>query len=134
MQRLYYTTAVVALVIVSLLGVFVLTGYPTMGSTIMGNDYQATTSISTSANTHWQAKVAANGGCSLGSVVVASSSSGTRFKLWNATSTTDTASTTIADFDEAIAVGTYTYDITCTRGLVVETPTGFSGVYTVTFR
>ena len=100
----------------------------------MGMEYNSTTTVATSANTHWQARSTANGGgCSLGSIVVASSSAAT-IKIWNATSTTDVASTTILTTDKNIAEGTYTFDIVCTRGLVIETSTGFDGVYVVTWR
>lgn len=105
-----------------------------IGSVVQGSEYNATTSIATSAGTHWLAKSTTNAGvCVLGSIIVASSSD-TTFTLWNATSTTDIASTTIVAMVADIAVGTYQYDITCSRGLVVETPASFDGQYTTTYR
>jgi len=134
MQNLFYSAAIIALLFVATATYFLLLmPTQTLGSTISGQEYQATTTISTSAGTHWQARVAANGGCSLGSVVVASSSN-TVLRIWNATSTTDIASTTIVTFDSDVLEGTYTFDISCSRGLVVDTPASFDGVYTVTFR
>lgn len=99
-----------------------------------GSEYNSTTTRSTSAGTHWQAKVASLGGCSLASVVIASSTNSTGFQLRDATSTTDVASTTIVQFKPSTVEGTYTFDLVCTRGLVVVTPTGFQGEYVVTWR
>jgi len=100
------------------------------GSVGVSSEYFSTTTVSTSAGTHWLAR---GGSCTFGSVVVASSSA-TTLTLWNATSTTDSASTTIATLKAAISEGTFTFDTVCDRGLVVETPTGFNGVYVVTYR
>jgi len=101
-----------------------------LGSVAISGEYHATTTVATSAGTHWLART---GSCTLGSVVVASSSA-TTLTLMNATSTTDIASTTITTLKAGISEGTYTYDTICTRGLVVETPADFNGSYTVTFR
>ena len=123
--------AFTGLVVLAVLGYTV---QRSQGSVITGQAYNATTSLSTSAGTYWQARSTSNvGGCELGSVVVASSSA-TRFRLWNATSTTDVASTTIVNFDEVLDTGTYIFDLQCTRGLIVETPAGFDGNYIVTWR
>lgn len=105
-----------------------------LGGVQQGSEYNATTSISTSAGTHWLAKGIASGGtCALGSVVIASTSV-TTLTLWDATSTTDIASTTIVTFKENVVEGTYVYDIVCFRGLIVETPSSFDGIYTITYR
>lgn len=105
------------------------------GGVVQGSEYLATTTRSTSAGTHWLAKSTTNARvCVLGSVVVASSSPDATLVLWNATSTTDSASSTIATLKASIGEGTYTYDITCSRGIVVETPSGFNGEYTITYR
>lgn len=107
---------------------------PASGSTIMGNDYQSTTTRSTSSNTHWMAKIASLGGCTLGSVVIASTTSAGGFQLRDATSTTDVSSTTIVTFEPSATEGTYTFDIVCNRGLSVVTPANFQGEYVVTYR
>lgn len=104
------------------------------GSVSQGSEYNSTTTISTSAGTHWLAKSTTYSSvCVLGSIIVASSS-GTSLTLWNATSTTDIASTTITTLKASVGEGTYTYDITCSRGIIVETPSNFNGSYTVTYR
>lgn len=134
MKQVLSLTAVIALLFITIATIMVSTGQYSYGSVIVGNDYHATTSIASSAGTHWQARVAANGGCALGSIVIASTTSSANITLWNATSTTDTASTTIVTIPPNAAAGTYTFDIVCARGLVVETPTGFTGQTVVTFR
>jgi hypothetical protein len=105
-----------------------------LGSVMQGGEYNATTTISTSAGTHWVARSVTSGSsCTLGSIIVASSSA-TTFTIWNATSTTDVSSTTITTLKASVGEGTYTYDIVCSRGLVIETPASFDGSYTVTYR
>lgn len=130
----------VALIAVGILLVGLIAGLyakdssPPLGSVTQGNEYNSTTTRSTSAGTHWVAKTTTNGGmCALGSIVVASSSA-TTLTIWNATSTTDSASTTIATLKAGVAEGTYTFDAVCTRGVVVATPASFNGMYVVTWR
>ena len=104
------------------------------GGVVQGSEYNSTTTIAASAGIHWLAKGISGGGiCTLGSIVVASSSD-TSFTLWNATSTTDSASTTITTLVADVAEGTYIYDITCSRGLIIAAPTDFDGSYTTTYR
>lgn len=123
-----------ALAIGLLIGVYLTRPDAPLGSVTQGNEYNSTTTRSTSAGTHWVAKTTTNGGmCALGSIVVASSSA-TTLTIWNATSTTDSASTTIATLKAGVAEGTYTFDAVCTRGVVVATPASFNGMYVVTWR
>ena len=87
-----------------------------------------------------QRQIVANRPATLGSVTIASTSpsvnnaGGGVFKIWNATSTTDSASTTVARFATSTTAGTYTYDVRLERGLILEFPAGFMGEYTVTYR
>ena len=69
----------------------------------------------------------------LGSIIVASSSA-TTITIWNATSTTDIASTSFVTLKASVAEGTYTFDAELSRGLVVVKPTGFNGDYVITYR
>lgn len=101
-----------------------------LGSIRVGDEMLATTTVGM-ASVH--NIVASNRVASLGSIVVASSSA-TTFKVWNATSTTDTASTTVFGMKASIVEGTYTFDTQLTRGLIVEKPTGFNGEYVITYR
>lgn len=103
------------------------------GSVAEGQEYTATTTGNGQAGLHLLAKTTFNGSsCGMGSVIVASSSA-TTFTVWNATSTTDVASTTITKLKAGIVEGTYTFDVSC-RGVVIEAPAGFNGFYTTTYR
>lgn len=125
----------VVLLLAAILGYVSFIPQVASGSVITGQAYNSTTSISTSAGSFWQARSTSNvGGCELGSVVIASTTATAGITLKNATSTTDVSSTTIVAFPANAAAGTYTFDIACPRGLIVETPTGFSGQFVVTYR
>jgi len=105
-------------------------GVSPLGSVSVSNEYHATTTDSTSVNTHSQIKSTA---ATLGSIVVASSSA-TTLTIWNATSTTDIASTTITKLVASIGEGTYTFDVEALRGLIIATPVDFNGSYVITWR
>lgn len=99
------------------------------GSVNFGNEYYATSTVGMSAVMN----PVKTGAVTLGSVIVASTTAFT-FTIWNATSTTDTASTTWGHFSTSPANGTYTFDASLPRGIVVQTPTGFAGDYVITYR
>ena len=124
-----YILPIFALVIGVAVGYLVVTNTP-VGSVSVSNEYNATTTDSTSADT---VSVLTNRGCTVGSVVIATSSSGT-LTIKNATSQIDTASSTLILIPINTIAGTYTYDITCDRGLVLEIGAGFDGEYVVTWR
>lgn len=77
------------------------------------------------------------GSITLGSVIIASSSKG-YFRIHDATSTTDFASTTVIAFDnnepETDMANSYALDIIMKRGIVLDFGTGFNGAYTITWR
>lgn len=124
---------IIGFVIIGFLVVFTKPGstlvQPSFGSVVRGSEYQATTTTAI-PNGHRFVKT---GDSILGSIIIASSSAGT-LKVWNATSTTDTASTTAITFIASPTVGTYTYDMVMTRGIVLELGAGSNGSYNVTFR
>lgn len=76
----------------------------------------------------------------LGSIIIASSTSGARFKVYDsagtgATATTSSAtSTVITTIPKSAVAGTYTLDVAVTNGIVVEPELGFAGDYIVTWR
>lgn len=109
---------------------FVLSPRQTLGSVETGQEYNATTTDSGEAGTYLAAKSLPG---AVGSILVASSSA-TTFTLWNATSTTDTASTSVITLKASIAEGTYTLDATFDRGVIISAPTGFNGQYITTYR
>jgi hypothetical protein len=70
----------------------------------------------------------------VGSVVIGVTSN-TTFELRNATSTTDTASTTLLSMSASPAIGsTLTLDVGFDRGLSMVFPASFVGRYTVTYK
>lgn len=110
-----------------------------IGSVVRTGEYQATTTNSMTGDAILAARtmrLIQTGQSTLGSIVVSSTSPSTvaPVRVWNATSTTDIASTSVVLMPTASANGTYTYDISLTRGLIIELPGGYNGAYTVTFR
>lgn len=112
-----------------------------VGSVARGQEYQATSTyvmlgggvIAPSPAATVLFRQIGTGDNTFGSVVVASSSA-TVARIWNATSTTDVGSTTIANFVAAPANGTYTFDVSAPRGIILEMTSGFNGAYTITYR
>ncbi len=101
----------------------------TAGGVDTGQEYNATSTVDMTA----RFGVLKTSTGALGSVIVASSSA-TTFKVWNATSTTDVASTTPVQFVASPDNGTYIFDAVFDRGIIVETISGFDGSYTITWR
>jgi len=114
--------------LLGLLGVTVVA--PTLGGVPQGQAYQATTTTSSYANT--KAIVKTQSGV-LGSVIITGTSA-TVVELRNATSSTDVASTTIATIAASAGTGTYVFDSSFDRGLVVNFIGSFAGNYTITYR
>lgn len=107
---------------------------PSQGSVVVGGEYQATTTLNMGTNKHQLIQSAyQSSSVTLGSIIIASSSA-TTIKIWNATSTTDTASTTLGTIKAAAGEQTLTFDAIMTRGLVLEIPTGFNGNFIITHR
>lgn len=101
-----------------------------LGSIQDGMAYTSTSTDSTYANSIRMFKTS---GGTLGSVIVGGTSA-TIVELRDATSTTDSASTTIATFAASPATGTYTFDSAFTRGLSVVFTGSFTGKYMITWR
>jgi len=104
----------------------------TLGSVQDGQGYFSTTTVSLAAGTKAQLKTT---GGMLGSLIIASTTAGlNNFILKDATSTTDISSTTLAVFGATPTVGTYTFDVVFTRGLVIEATGAISGSITTTYK
>lgn len=132
-MTLTYKDIIAVAILLAVIGVFsIIWQRPgqVSGSVMPAGEYLATTTVGM-ASVH--NIVSANRVISLGSIVVASSSA-TTFKVWNATSTTDIASTSVFGMKASIGEGTYTFDAELPRGLIVEKPTGFNGDYVITYR
>ncbi len=112
-------------------------GGATVGSVTQGSEYQATTTSAifgvAGTSARRQVVISSNQSSVLGSIVVASTTNA-YFKVWNATSTTDIASSTITTIATSTSAGTYTFDANITRGIIIDVGIGFNGEYTVTYR
>jgi len=101
---------------------------PYSGVTV-GNEYVSTSTASmVIADTVLTSRVS-----TLGSVIVTGVSSG-NWAIWNATSTTDTASTTLTTFDTTSINGTYTFDAVMDRGISLQLGAGYDGNAVITYR
>ena len=101
-----------------------------LGSVGVSDEYNATTTVGMGTGVR---SLITNRPAVLGSIVIASSSP-TAIRIWNATSTTDVASTTVVTIPGSAANGTYTYDAVFDRGLSVQLISGFNGSYNITTR
>lgn len=118
-----------AIVVLAVLVLLMIRVSPVLGSVQDGSEYSYGTTTAAGLKSFKQATPA----CTLGSIVIASSSA-TAFTVKNASSTTDVSSTTIASFEANAAEGTYTFDVSCARGVAVDAPTGFNGYVITTYR
>lgn len=128
-MRIYAPFAILVLASVAVL--FSAFNHAANASVITGSEYNyATTSAAGHTNIR---STAIAPGCTLGSVIIVGSAS-TTFAIWNATSTTDVGSSTMAVFQANAPAGTYTFDMACTRGISVIAPVGFNGYVITTHR
>jgi len=98
-----------------------------IGSVGQTGEYQATSTSWTSTRVIQVAPV------TLGSIIITTTDASI-VRIMDATSTTDIASTTVAQFQASAGLGTYTFDVALKRGLGIDTVTGFAGKYTATYR
>lgn len=102
------------------------------GSVAVGSEYRNYMASSTSASANTPIVLKTRPG-SLGSVTIQTTSAGGIFRLYDSIAATS-APSMVGSFPASAVVGTYTFDIVLNNGLVVEAPTGFNGIYTVTYR
>lgn len=95
-----------------------------------GNEYSYSTTTGSFANA--SSTMIRIGPGVLGSINVGTVSA-TTFRLQDATSTADIASTTLFS-GQASITGTYQFDMAFNRGLFIEFPASFVGRYTITYR
>lgn len=106
-----------------------------LGSVTTGNEYMGTTTRQFNGTALSNASVLRTGTGSLGSVVITGAATGV-INLYDATSTvtnTQYGTTTLATFPASVATGTYTFDVTYSRGLVYEV-IGTAPTSTITFK
>jgi len=86
----------------------------------------------TSANASSIAGVAVRSGFgTLGSIVI-NTTHATIIRVYDGTATS--TGTLIASFPASAVVGTYTYDVSVSKGIVLDVPAGYAGNITVTSR
>lgn len=139
-QKAYlFTTATLGVAVIASLFVYAF-GLLTVSnaSTIVGNEYNSTTtsSLVASSTKLWTLKT---GSGSLGSVVVTMQSNPTGYpamKIYDATSTMATATARVlASMSTSTQTqGTYQFDTVFGYGLSIEMPATFTGSFTVTYR
>lgn len=105
------------------------TSEPAIASVSQGSEYIATTTQGINSN-----MLLNTGFGTFGSVVITGLNTGT-LTVYDSASTTITAasSTVLASFPASAPVGTYTFDVRYTKGLVIV-PTGTQATSTVTYR
>lgn len=101
------------------------------GSTLMGNDYIATSTRTVSGTSMVDGMVKTTAG-SLGSVVITGAEAGS-ITLYNATSSTDIEKELLTTIPLSAAAGTYVFDISFPNGLYVDL-NGTVPTSTITYR
>jgi len=127
LNKLLWVSSITLLMVVIIgVGLYLNKG-GSIGSVTQGNEYKYASSTGALAR-QLSARPA-----TLGSVVVVKATA-QAFVIWDATSTTDIASTTIVTLPASIAAGTYTFDLQTKRGLKIVPATSFAGEYITTYR
>lgn len=107
---------------------------PSLGNVAKGNDYQ---SKNLSLITTTTPTLLATGQRTLGSVIFATTSDRT-FTIYNVAAAANYSSTTLStkliSFATGTPAGTYTYDLSATRGIAVDAPVTSTKETVITFR
>lgn len=103
-------------------------------SVVVGNDYKSYLVDSTVAST--TPVIVKVGQGSLGSIIIASSTTSSIFAVYDHTYATSSVatSTKIVTFPVSASGGTYTFDREISKGIVLHVPASFAGTYVVTYR
>lgn len=127
------------LLMVFVLGVFLSNNTPVAeGSVSIGSGY--TYKVASSSNASATVPYVIRGGSGiLGSIIIGSSTpalvGGTPVRIYdNALGTSTATSTLIGSIRPGVTEQTITFDVNVLRGIVLDIPVGFNGVYTVTYR
>lgn len=127
----------ILLAIVALLGGgYVATNAPLGSVESESGGYYATTTASFPATAVGGNKLLKNGPGILGSVVIVNETAGV-LNFYDATTTgshTNHPTTTITTIPASLAEGTYTFDVTFSRGLIVEFPSTNMASSTITWK
>jgi hypothetical protein len=69
----------------------------------------------------------------LGSITIASTSAHA-FKVYDGATTATSSATLIASFPASAVVGSYDFNVSFARGLVIETLSGYAGSVVITYK
>ncbi len=105
-----------------------------VSSVAQSNEYHSTTTNSSWDTFPQKSLLALCPNNVLGSVIVTGATAGAAYDIVDATSTTDTASTTIVTISSSTLGGTYTFDLVLYRGLAVRATQGNIASTTITCR
>lgn len=122
------TLLVAALAIVALTIVMVIGSMASASNDGLSYLSQAITSTNASSTSYTLVK---RGDAQFGSIVVASSSA-TAISVYSGVSTT--TGQLVATLRKGIAEGTYTFDVDMQKGIVLDVPAAFNGMYVITYR
>ena len=107
-----------------------------LGSALVGNDYQATTTRAVTGVALPSYFVLKSAGGSLGSIIITGANTGV-INIYDSTTTgmhSLYATTSVAMIPASAAAGTYTFDVDIQRGIVFELGTGLMPTTTITYR
>jgi hypothetical protein len=136
MKKTYYIAIAILIVLaLIILGVFNRAPREALGSVNTFNEYHSSTTRNYIGTAMPNLSVLVNGPGALGSVVITGAGAG-YINLFDATSTktnTEWGTTTIASIPISAVAGTYTFDVSFQKGLLVEI-IGTTPTSTITFR
>lgn len=115
------------------LGFFLIQTNQSLGSVQIGNGYMFRTITTSNASSTAPTVVTVRGGSGiLGSIVIASSSN-TVIRVYDGITATSTG-TLIGTIKAGVSEQTFTYDVNVNKGIILDMPQTFTGVYTITYR
>lgn len=137
MNKIIGTLVIFALIVIGGVSLIGKKEVSTFGSVNVSDAYLATTTESSWANIPHMIASSTNGIPNIqmvGSIIIGTTHASI-VEIKDATSSTDVSSTTIAILAASPANGsTLTLDARILRGLMINTPTGFAGRYTITYK
>lgn len=128
-----YITIIGSIIAIAILGIALNVPDKVFGSVPFGMGYMFKTITTSNASSTAPTVVRVRGGAGiLGSIIVASSSN-TAIRVYDGLTSTTTG-TLIGTIKAGISEQTFTYDVNVNYGIILDMPTTFPGVYTITYR
>jgi hypothetical protein len=133
------TKIIVAAVVtaVVIVGIYAAVGYNQTQSVLVGgltSDTFSYKNVSSFASSTATVNTLVRGGSGvLGSITIASTSAHA-FKVYDGATTATSSATLIASFPASAVVGSYDFNVSFARGLVIETLSGYAGSVVITYK